>query len=157
APYLLQKGRRGYRLGNGELVDSMILDGLWDVYNQVHMGTCGDRCAEQYAFSRGAQDDYAVASFRRALEATRTGIFEREIEPVEVGSGREAIRITADENLKKFDEERLRKLKPAFSERGTITAGNASSINDGAAAVVVISGEQAKALGVRPQAKVLGY
>src|SRR5438046_8152780 len=157
APYLLDKGRTGYRLGNGQLTDAMIKDGLWDAYNHVHMGTCGDRCAEKFRFSRQEQDDYAVASFKRALEATAQGIFAREIEPVQVKAGRETIPVAEDESLKRFSEEKLRRLPPAFSEKGTITAGNASSINDGAAALLVVSEEKVKALGLRPQAKVLGY
>jgi len=157
APYLLEKARSGYRLGNGELTDAMIKDGLWDVYNNLHMGTCGDRCAEKYRFSRQEQDDYAVASFKRALDAAAKGIFAREIEPVQVKAGRETIAVAEDESPKKFNEEKLRKLRPAFGEKGTITAGNASSINDGAAALVVVSAAKVKELGLKPQAKVLGY
>ncbi len=157
APYLLEKARGGYRMGNGELVDSMIRDGLWDVYNNIHMGTCGDRCAEKYGFSRDAQDTFAVASFERALRASTGGVFGEEITPVEVRAGRDTVVVREDENLKKFDEEKLRKLRPAFGENGTVTAGNASSINDGAAAVLVLSAEKARQLRVRPQAKILGY
>ncbi len=157
APYLLERAREGYRMGNGELVDSMIRDGLWDVYNNMHMGTCGDRCAEKYSFTRQEQDDYAVSSFNRALDASRKGSFENEIEPITVKSGRENIVIKEDETPKRFNEEKLRKLKPAFGPNGTITAGNASSINDGAAALVVVSPEKVSALGVKPQAKILGY
>ena len=157
APYLLEKARSGYRMGNGELIDSMIKDGLWDVYNNVHMGTCGDRCAEKFSLTRQQQDDFAVASFKRALEATAKGIFAREIEPVQVKAGREVIMVSEDETPKKFNEEKLRKLRPAFGEKGTITAGNASSINDGAAALVVVSAEKVKALGLKPQARILGY
>src|SRR5436190_17175348 len=119
APYLLEKARGGYRMGNGELVDSMIKDGLWDVYNDVHMGTCGDRCAEKYSFTRQQQDDFAVTSFKRAQEATATGIFAREIEPIQVKAGREVVTISEDETPKKFNEEKLRKLRPAFGEKGT--------------------------------------
>ena len=157
APYLLDKAREGYRMGNGELVDSMIKDGLWDVYNKVHMGTCGDRCAEKYSFTRQQQDDYAVSSFNRALEATRKGCFEKEIEPVTVKSGRETVVINQDETPKRFNEEKLRKLKPAFGPAGTVTAGNASSINDGAAAFVVASPEKITALRLKPEAKIIGY
>jgi acetyl-CoA C-acetyltransferase len=157
APYLLEKAREGYRMGNGELVDSMIKDGLWDVYNNIHMGTCGDRCAEKYSFTRQQQDDYAVSSFNRALDATRKGSFAREIEPVTVKVGRESVIINEDETPKRFNEEKLRKLKPAFGLNGTITAGNASSINDGAAALIVIAPEKVAALGLKPQAKILGY
>ena len=157
APYLLEKARSGYRMGNGELIDSMIKDGLWDVYNNVHMGTCGDRCAQKYGFSRQQQDDYAVASFQRALAAAANGVFAREIEPVQVEAGREVFTVAEDETPKKFNEEKLRKLRAAFGEKGTITAGNASSINDGAAALVVVSAEKSKALGLKPQARILGY
>ena len=157
APYLLEKARGGYRMGNGEIIDSMIRDGLWDVYNSVHMGTCGDRCAEKYGFAREQQDEFAVASFKRAIAAASSGIFAREIAPVEVKSGKETVTVSEDENLKKFNEEKLRKLPPAFGAKGTVTAGNASSINDGAAAVIVLSGDKVRELGVKPQAKILGY
>jgi acetyl-CoA C-acetyltransferase len=157
APYLLDKARSGYRMGHGELTDAMIKDGLWDVYRNVHMGTCGDRCAEKFGFTRQEQDDFAVASFKRAIEATGEGVFAQEIEPVHAKVGREAIAATEDETLGKFNEEKLRKLKPAFSEKGTVTAGNASSINDGAAALVVVSPEKVRELELKPQAKILGY
>lgn len=157
APYLLTKARNGYRMGNGELVDAMIQDGLWDVYNNVHMGSCGDRCAEKFGFSREQQDEFAIASFKRAQEAMQKGLFTDEIEPVPVKAGKELVRMAEDENPKKFNEEKLRQLRPAFGATGTVTAGNASSINDGAAAVVVVSGEKARRLGLQPEAKILGY
>lgn len=157
APYLLEKARTGYRMGNGELVDAMIRDGLWDIYNNVHMGTCGDRCAEKFSFSREDQDNFAVASFTRALNAMKKGAFTQEIQPVPVRAGKETVMVAEDENPKKFNEDKLRKLRPAFGEKGTVTAGNASSINDGSAAVVVLSSDKAKQLGVTPEAKILGY
>jgi acetyl-CoA C-acetyltransferase len=157
APYLLEKARNGYRMGNGELIDSMIKDGLWDIYNNVHMGMCGDRCAEKYSLTRQQQDEFAVASFKRALAAMSKGLFVAEIEPVQVKAGKEIVTISEDENPKKFNEEKLKKLRPAFGEKGTVTAGNASSINDGAAALVVLSEEKVKALGIKPQARILGY
>jgi acetyl-CoA C-acetyltransferase len=156
-PYLLDRARTGYRMGNGELIDSLIKDGLWDVYNNLHMGVCGDRCAQKYVFTRQQQDDYAVESFKRALAANSQGIFAKEIVPVEIPGGKEPVTIREDETLKKFNEEKLRKLRPAFGKEGTITAGNASSINDGAAAIAVLSEERMKELGVKPQAKILGY
>jgi acetyl-CoA C-acetyltransferase len=156
-PYPLEKARGGYRMGNAEIIDSLIRDGLWDVYNNVHMGTCGDRCAEKYSLTREQQDEFAVASFKRAIAAASGGAFAQEIAPVEVRAGKETVTISEDENLKKFNEEKLRKLRPAFGEKGTVTAGNASSINDGAAAVLVLSGEKVKELGAKPQAKILGY
>lgn len=157
APYLLEKARNGYRMGNGELIDTMIRDGLWDVYKNVHMGLCGDRCAEKYGFTREQQDQFAIASFQRALEASRKGAFAQEIEAVQVKAGKELVPVTEDENPKKFNEEKLRKLRAAFGEKGTVTAGNASSINDGAAAVVVASAEKVKQAGLKPQARILGY
>ncbi len=157
APYLLDKARGGYRLGNGELIDSVIRDGLWDVYNNMHMGACGDLCAETYGFTRAQQDDYAVASFKRALAASKCGAFTKEIEPIEVKTGKETTVVKEDETPKRFNEEKLRKLRPAFDPQGTVTAGNASSINDGAAAIVVLSGEKVKSLRVQPQARILGY
>lgn len=157
APYLLDKARNGYRMGNGELIDSMIRDGLWDVYNNVHMGTCGDKCAARYELSRQEQDDFAVASYQRALKAVADGTFAQEIVPVNAPAGKGTVAITEDEQPKRFNEEKLRQLRPAFGKEGTITAGNASSINDGAAAVAVLSAEKVKALGVKPQARILGY
>ncbi len=156
-PYLLEKARNGYRMGNGEITDSLIRDGLWDVYNNMHMGTCGDRCAEKYGLTREQQDEFAVTSFQRAIEAASRGIFSQEIAPVEVKAGKGTAIISEDENLKKFNEEKLRKLRPAFGEKGTVTAGNASSINDGAAAVIALSADKVKELGVKPQARILGY
>jgi len=156
-PYLLEKARSGYRMGNGEIIDSMIRDGLWDVYNNVHMGTCGDACAAKYAFSRQAQDDFAIASFKRAIAAQQAGQFKDEIVPVDAPAGKSTVQVSEDENPKKFNEEKLRQLRPAFGKEGTITAGNASSINDGAAAAIVLSEDRAKAMNVTPQARVLGY
>ena len=157
APYLVEKARTGLRMGNSELVDAMIRDGLWDIYKNVHMGTCGDQCAEKYGFTRQEQDDFAVGSFQRALEAAKSGAFKQEIEPVPSKDGKSTGAVTEDENPKKFNEEKLRALRAAFGERGTITAGNASSINDGAAAVVVVSDDKVRALGIKPQARILGY
>jgi len=157
APYLLDKARSGYRMGDGKLIDSMIRDGLWDVYNNVHMGTCGDRCAEKFSLSREQQDEFAIASFQRAIAASTSGVFAEEIVPVEVRAGKETTLVKEDENLKKFNEEKLRKLRPAFGDKGTVTAGNASSINDGAAVLVVVSAEKVKELGLKPQARILGY
>jgi acetyl-CoA C-acetyltransferase len=157
APYLLEKARGGYRLGHGELVDSILRDGLTDAYGGTHMGVCGDRCAEKYAFTRQQQDDFAVASYQRALAAIASGTFALEIVPVSAPAGKSTVMVAEDEQPKRFDEKKLRELRPAFGLGGTVTAGNASSINDGAAAVVVMSAEKVKALGAKPSAKVLGY
>jgi acetyl-CoA C-acetyltransferase len=157
APYLLEKARTGYRMGNGEIIDSMIRDGLWDVYNNLHMGMCGDKCAAKFGFTRQNQDDFAAASFKRALAAMSGGIFKEEITPVDVVAGKATITVAEDEQPKRFNEEKMRQLRPAFGKDGTVTAGNASSINDGAAAIAVLSAEKVKSLGVRPQARILGY
>lgn len=157
APYLLDKARSGYRLGHGQLVDSVIRDGLWDVYHDMHMGMCGDRCAEKYGFSREDQDNYAVRSFQKARKATEEGVFQKEIVPVEVTSRKGSVTVDTDEGPAFFKEEKLRKLRAAFGKDGTVTAGNASSINDGAAAVVVCEEEQAQSLGLNIQARILGY
>jgi acetyl-CoA C-acetyltransferase len=157
APYLLPKARNGYRMGNGELIDSMIQDGLWDVYNHVHMGTCGDRCAQEYRFTRQDQDDYAVASYQRALRAQESGLFADEMVPIEVPGRKGSVTVDRDEEPARFNEAKLRSLRPAFGPTGTVTAGNASSINDGAAAVIVLSPEKVQELGVAPQARIRGY
>lgn len=157
APYLLDRARTGYRMGNGELVDAMIRDGLWDVYNNMHMGTCGERCAEKYHFTREQQDDYAIASYKRALDAIAADRFKAEIVPVDAAAGKQTVTVAEDETPRKFNEEKLRKLRPAFGANGTITAANASSVNDGAAAVLVLSAEKVEALGVTPQARIVCY
>jgi acetyl-CoA C-acetyltransferase len=157
APYLLEKARQGYRMGHGELIDSMIRDGLWDAYHNIHMGMAGDRCAERYGFSREAQDDFAIGSYRRALQESSDGSSAREIVAVQVPAGRTTATVSEDEEPKRFNESKFRTLRPAFGKEGTVTAGNASSVNDGAAAIVVLSAEKAKSLGVRPQARILGY
>jgi acetyl-CoA C-acetyltransferase len=157
APYLLEKARGGYRLGHGELVDSILRDGLTDAYSGIHMGVCGDRCAEKYEFTRQQQDDFAVVSYQRAFAAIARGSFADEIVPVSVHAGKSTVIVAEDEQPKRFDEAKLRALRPAFGLDGTVTAGNASSINDGAASVVVMSADRARSLGVKPCAKVLGY
>jgi acetyl-CoA C-acetyltransferase len=157
APYLLPKARTGYRMGNGELVDSMIRDGLWDVYNNLHMGACGDRCAQKYQFSRQQQDDFAVASYKRAIDAQQQGLFSEEIVAVEIPGRKGTTVVNRDEGPARFNEEKMRSLPPAFGKEGTVTAANASSINDGAAAVVVLSAGKVQNSGIKPQAKILGY
>jgi acetyl-CoA C-acetyltransferase len=156
APYLLMKAREGYRMGHGELIDSMIQDGLWDVYGGQHMGTYGDRCAAKYGFTRQEQDDFAVRSHSRARKAIESGVFTGEIVPVEITVKGKTTTVTTDEGPGKFDEAKLRGLKPAFGAEGTITAANASSINDGAAALLVASSAKCQELGVRPLARIVG-
>lgn len=156
APYLLTKAREGYRLGHGELLDSLITDGLWDVYNQKHMGTCGDLCAHERGLGRKEQDDFAVMSFVRARQAIEAGWFAHEIAPVEVASKGGTTLIKDDESPARFNEAKLRALAPAFGGEGTITAGNASSIGDGAAALVIASPARCDELGVTPIASIIG-
>jgi acetyl-CoA C-acetyltransferase len=156
APYLLTKAREGYRLGHGELYDAMILDGLSDVYNHKLMGTCGDLCARTHDFSREAQDDFAVRSFQRARQAIADGVFKDEIVPVEVKTKGKTNLVEVDEGPAKFDESKLRALKPAFDSNGTITAGNASSISDGAAALLIASQGECDAMNAKPIARIVG-
>ena len=157
APYLLQKARTGYRLGTGEIVDSVIRDGLWDVYNDLHMGTCGDRCAERYGLSRDDQDAFAISSYQRALTAQQDGRFDSEIIPIEAPAGKTMATMNQDEEPQRFDESKLRQLRPAFAKDGSVTPGNASSLNDGAASMVVLSEEKSETHGITPEAQILGY
>jgi acetyl-CoA C-acetyltransferase len=157
APYLLQKARTGYQLGHGELIDSMIKDGLWDPYGNVSMGACGELCAAKYQFSREEQDDFAVRSYSNALKAQQQGWFRDEIVEVEVQGKPAPVRVAEDERLKRFEESKLRQLRPAFQSGGTITAGNASGMNDGAAAMVLLSEERAESLDIKPMARVIGF
>jgi acetyl-CoA C-acetyltransferase len=155
APYLLKKARTGYQLGHGELMDSIIKDGLWDAYGDVHMGSYAELCAAKYEFSREAQDDFAVHSYTKALKAQENGWFLDEIVPVEIPGG--SRRVLHDERLKRFNEAKLRGLAPVFQPDGTITAGNASGINDGAAAMVIVAEERLRSLDITPMARILGF
>ena len=157
-PYYLDKARQGYRMGNGTLVDGMIFDGLWDPYSNVHMGTCGDACAKEYKFSREAQDEYSKESFRRALAAQKEGLFDREIEAVAVPQRKgDPVMVKLDEGPAKGDPSKFASLKAAFSKDGTITAANASSINDGASALVLASEAAVKQHKLEPLARIVGY
>lgn len=157
APYLLETARSGYRLGHAQMIDSIIRDGLWDAYGDRHMGQCSELCASKYQFSREEQDDFAVQSCQRAIKAQQEGWFREEIVDVEVPAKPHPRVVQEDEGPKRFNEDKLRKLRPAFQDDGTITAGNASSINDGAAAMVLCSEEKAGLMGVTPIARILGY
>jgi acetyl-CoA C-acetyltransferase len=158
APYLLDKARGGYRMGHGQLIDSMIKDGLWDVYNDIHMGNAGELCAKECSVPREAQDDFSITSYQRALEAQKKSLFKDEIVPVRVaGKGGETTIVSEDEEPGKVKFEKIRTLKPAFQKDGTITAANASKINDGAAAVVVMALEKTKSLGIEPMVRVVGF
>jgi acetyl-CoA C-acetyltransferase len=157
-PYYLDKARSGYRMGDGKIVDGMIYDGLWDPYGNVHMGTCGDKCAAEYGFTRAQQDDYAAESFRRALSAQKEGQFDAEIEPVSIPQRKgDPEKVKLDEGPGKGDPSRFAALKPAFSKEGTITAANASSINDGASALVLASEKAVAQHGLQPLARIVGY
>ena len=157
APYVLPKARAGYRMGNGEIIDTMIYDGLWDPYDDMHMGNCGDLVAEKYGFSRQDQDEFATTSYRRALAAQKEGRFKAEIVPAEVPQRRgEPLLVDEDEEPKRGNIEKMAKLRPAFSKQGTVTAANASSINDGAAALVVSSAEAAQRNGYQVLARIVG-
>jgi acetyl-CoA C-acetyltransferase len=158
APYLLPKARTGLRMGNAQLVDSMIHDGLWDVYNQFHMGDAAELCARTCNIGRDEQDEYAALSYRRALEAQQKGYFADEIVPVtyEQRNG-QTVTVDTDEEPAKVRFEKIPQLKPVFRPDGTVTAANASSIDDGAAALVVMSEERAHALGIEPLARIVAH
>ena len=153
-PYLLPKARTGYRMGHAELVDSMILDGLWDVYSNLSMGVCGEMCATKFGLTREQQDAYAAQSYSRTWAAQKAGKFKAEIVPVEVAGKGGTILVEEDEDPKRGNLEKLPRLKPAFKADGTITAGNAPSVNDGAAALVLMAADRAAALGLTPLARI---
>jgi len=159
APYLLPQARAGQRLGHGELLDSMIRDGLWDVYNDFHMGMTGELVAQKYDIGRAAQDAYAAESHRRAAEATSAGRLEAEKFTVSIAQKKgDPLAFRTDETIRgDTTAQSIGGMKPAFKKDGTVTAANASSINDGAAAVVVMSAQRAKELGVKPLARITGY
>jgi acetyl-CoA C-acetyltransferase len=157
APYLLTKAREGYRLGNGAIVDSMINDGLWCAFDNQHMGCTGEVVAERFTVSRAEQDEYALQSHRKAAEAIKAGKFKDEIVPIQIPQKKGAVTVfDTDETVREDTSlEVLGKLKPAFKEGGTVTAGNAPGVNDGASALVVTSSERANALGVTPMARIV--
>ncbi len=157
-PYLLDKARTGYRMGHGQLIDSMIHDGLWEVFNDFHVGVCGEMCADQYSISRQEQDRYAIQSYTRALTAQRESKFKSEIIPIPVTGGKgETGIVEDDEEPGRLSLDKIPTLKPAFKEGGTITAANAPAVNDGAAAVTVLSDRRAAQLGVQPLGRIVGY
>ena len=156
SPYLLQKGREGFRLGHGQLIDSMIKDGLWDAYNDMHMGNCAEMCASDNKITREAQDNFAKISYGRAQAAQENNSFFDEIVPVPVIQRKgEPIIIQMDEEPERFNFDKMVSLKPAFKNDGTITAANASKINDGAAAVLMMSSDTAHSLGLMPLATIV--
>jgi acetyl-CoA C-acetyltransferase len=158
-PYMLDRARDGYRLGHGQLTDLMVHDGLWDVYNDYHMGIAAEFIADKFGVSREAQDEYAVNSHKKAVAAMKAGKFDAEIVPVEVPQRKgDPVIVAKDEGPREDTTlETLGRLRPAFKKDGKVTAGNAPSVNDGAAAVLVASREKAQALGLKPMARILGY
>ncbi|PYX64210.1 MAG: acetyl-CoA C-acyltransferase [Acidobacteria bacterium] len=159
APYLLPQARKGYRLGNAQIIDSMVTDGLWDVYNNYHMGMTGENVAEKYGITRQEQDQFAVNSHRKAVAAIKECRFKSQIVPVEIPAkkkGEPPVLFVKDESPREDTSiETLRSLKPAFKKDGTVTAGNAPGVNDGAAALVVTSAQRAKELGVQPMVRIV--
>ncbi len=157
APYLLPKAREGYRLGHAQVIDSLINDGLWDAYGSVHMGDCAELCAKEKGITRADQDAFAAESYRRAMRAQAEGKFKGEIAPVEIAQrkGAAPVIVVDDEEPGRGVVAKLGALKPAFQKDGTVTAGNASSINDGAAALVLASADAAAARGAKPIARIV--
>lgn len=158
-PYYLGKARQGYRFGHGELVDGVQKDGLFDAYNDYAMGVCAEICASSHGFTREDQDDHAILTCERAIAATKSGLFDWEIVPVEIKGpkGKPNTVISKDEGFQKFDPVKLRQLRPCFKEGGTVTPGNASGINDGAAALVLVSGAKALELDLPVLARIRGF
>jgi acetyl-CoA C-acetyltransferase len=157
-PYYLDKARNGYRLGNGQIIDGLVKDGLWDVYNDYHMGSAAELCAEECKISREDQDAYAIESYKRAQKAHADGKFKNEITPVELKDKKgEATLFAEDEEPASVKFDKIPTLKPVFKKEGTVTAANASTLNDGAAAVVLMSKEKAAELGIKPLARIVSY
>ncbi|MDB5807389.1 MAG: acetyl-CoA acetyltransferase [Betaproteobacteria bacterium] len=159
SPQVLNGSRDGFRMGDAKLVDTMIVDGLWDVYNQYHMGVTAENVAKKFNISRAEQDEFAAASQMKAEAAQKAGRFKDEILPLEIPGKKGAVTVFADDEYPKHGTTvaALSALKPAFNKEGTVTAGNASGLNDGAAAVVMMSAEKARALGLTPLAKIRAY
>ena len=155
SPYLVPKARAGYRLGHGNLIDSVIFDGLWDVYNDIHMGNCAEICARDRGYSIIDQNDFAKESYQRAINAQEIGAFNNEIVSIEVKNKNNTITFDNDEEPKKVNFEKMDTLKPVFEKDGTITAANASTINDGAASLLMMSENKASELGFTPLARIM--
>ncbi len=157
-PYYLDKARTGYRLGNAQLIDGLLKDGLWDVYNDYHMGDAAELCATDCNISREEQDAYAIESYKRAQKANLDGKFKNEIIPIEIKDRKGGVTvITQDEEINSVNFEKIPTLRPVFKKDGTVTAANASTLNDGAAALVLMSKKKADELGIKPLAKIRGY
>jgi acetyl-CoA C-acetyltransferase len=157
-PFYVPNARFGYKYGNGELVDGLVRDGLFEVYYKFPMGNCADNTAKEMGITREQQDEYAINSYKRSAEAWKNGLFKNEVIPVEVPQRRgDAIQVDHDEEYSNVKFEKIPGLRPVFSKEGTVTAANASTINDGAAALVLMSKEKAEELGVKPLAKIIGF
>ena len=157
-PYYLDKARNGYRLGNGQIIDGLVKDGLWDVYNDYHMGSAAELCAEECGISRKEQDDFAIESYKRSQAAQANGQFMNEIVPVEIKDKKGDITfVKQDEEIHAVKFEKIPTLKPVFKKDGTVTAANASTLNDGAAALVLMSKSKAVELGLKPLARIISY
>ncbi len=157
APYYLLKARSGYRMGNGEVVDGMIFDGLWDPYSNFHMGNAGELCATECNITRADQDEFAILSYQRALEAQKNGWFKDEIVPITIQDRKGEIVVDKDEEPPKINFDKVTTLRAVFKKDGTVTAANASSIDDGASCVIVADEGKAKELGAKPLAKIIAY
>ncbi len=155
APYVLPNARGGYRLGDGKIVDSMVNDGLWDIYTNQHMGSCADLCAKTYNVTRKEQDDFAINSYKKAIAAIENGSFKDEIVAVKISQ--QGIVVDTDEEPRKVKFDKIPVLKGAFAKDGTVTAANASSISDGAAALVVACEKKTKELGLKPMARIVSH
>lgn len=156
-PYYVEKARYGYRYGNGQLLDAIVKDGLTDVYHQNLMGNSAELCAEKYKISREQQDEFAINSYKKSAAAWAAGKFAEEVVPVTVATRKGEVVISEDEEYKNANFEKIPTLKTVFQKNGTVTAGNASKLNDGASAMVLMSKEKADAMGIKPLAKIIGY
>ncbi len=158
SPYVLPKARFGYKMGDGKIIDSMVVDGLWDVYNDKHMGSCAEMCAKKFGISRKEQDDFATNSYKKAIAAQENGKFKDEIIPVQIPQKRgDPVIFDKDEEPGRVKFDKIPTLRPAFEKDGTVTAANASSISDGAAALVIMSEDKAKELGLKPLARIVAH
>jgi acetyl-CoA C-acetyltransferase len=157
-PYYLDKARNGYRLGHGQLTDGLVKDGLWDVYKNYHMGSAAELCSRENNISREAQDAYAIESYKRSAASAESGKFKAEIVPVTIPQRKgEPVLVDSDEEFHNVKMDKIPSLNPVFEKDGTVTAANASTLNDGAAALVLMSASKAKELGLSPIAKIVGF
>lgn len=157
SPYLMKKARNGFKFGHGEVQDSMILDGLWDVYNNIHMGSCAEACARDFQFTRDDVDAFTINSYKKALEAQASNKFADEIVPLKIDSKGGDTIIDKDEDPGKVKFDKISSLKPVFEKNGIVTAANASNINDGAAALILVSEKKLKELGLKPLCEIVGH